>query len=99
MCELLKSDINLNVGDMSNRSPLWWTIDNGDSQLTKMLLEKGGIDVNIQDFVTGEAPWHKSIWFEEGETDIVEKLLDAGADPRITDLYDLRAFDLAVRNY
>jgi ankyrin repeat protein len=61
-----------------------------------MLLEKGDVDVNIQEFVTGSIALYRSIWFDEEETDIVEKLLKAGADPRITDIHGRAAYNLAM---
>jgi hypothetical protein len=96
LSELLKNDINLNVRDMSNRSPLFWTVCNTHYPTTNMLLEKGDVDVNIQEFVTGATPLRESIWFDEEKTDVVEKLLKVGADPRITDVHGRTAYDLAM---
>ncbi len=69
--------VNLNFRDDLRRSPLHWAVEGKSPAITKILLAAGcrpkGIDSE------GFTPLHMGIW--KRNIEIVEALLEAGADP------------------
>ncbi|WP_419420461.1 ankyrin repeat domain-containing protein [Legionella sp. D16C41] len=76
---LLAKDIDINVSNEKNVTPLFWAIENGHVNIVQMLLNKGA-NPNIA-FQGSVTPLH---WAAiKGHVDIVQMLLDNGADPTV----------------
>lgn len=70
---------NLNEQDAENGyTALHYCAQNGNAQMAKMLIEKGA-SVSMKDNY-GNTALFKAVFYSQGKTDIIQMLLDAGAD-------------------
>ncbi|MFW6308879.1 MAG: ankyrin repeat domain-containing protein [bacterium] len=98
MIELLIDEgAEVNHTDDDGRTALHWAVEKGHIETIEILLENGA-EINIQDDegdtpLIIAAPMHQDKYLE-----IAEILLDADADPEITDKEDRTALDWAESN-
>lgn len=88
----LNNNVNVNSQDKWGFTALMWAIQNGDINITEKLLQHPDIDVNIQNNVKSTA-LIKAAFFNQ--KNILEKLLQAGADVSLKNNSDKTALDLA----
>lgn len=81
------------MGEMRGETPLHIAVDNGDIDITALLLNAGA-DVNAIDpfYLT---PLHIAAW--NGDAEIVKLLLQYGADPKAEGQYKETPLDIAAR--
>jgi ankyrin repeat protein len=88
---LLAHDADLNAKDHQNHSVLIHAVDNDQKEVVRELL-KHGPDLNIQDD-GGDTALMRAVYHD---AELVEMLLDAGADPEIANSSELTAINVAV---
>ena len=95
LIKLLTLGVDVNVKDVAGRTPLRYCFDGGFNDVTLKMAERlirAGADVNAQDRF-GDTALHVSIF--SGYPDLVEFLLDHGADPDIKNNHGESAHDYA----
>lgn len=94
---LLKSGADINILNNSGQTPGYWAYylqGNNHQDIAKMLIE-AGLDLNTQSKSSG---WTMLMWASyRGDIDMVNLLLEKGADPAIKGKDGNNALDLAKR--
>ena len=76
VAELLKAGANVNaIEPVFGAVPLHKSVYNGHAEITKMLVEQPGIDLNFQGATNGYTPLHDAIW--HGYSECSEILINA----------------------
>jgi ankyrin repeat protein len=96
---LIEKNINLNVIDESGWTPLHYAVSEHYSGITNLLIENGA-EVNAKDNYGNTVIW-RAVFMSKGRGEIIESLLNKGADPLIKNDSGISAFDLAktIGNY
>ncbi|MFH2138196.1 MAG: ankyrin repeat domain-containing protein [Candidatus Omnitrophota bacterium] len=96
---LIDKGANLNIGDGMNYTPLHGALCKNEEYATKyvkMLLDKGGVDVNVQTIPEKHSPLMFAA--DSGYLEIVKLLVDKGADVNLKDSSGKTALDRARKS-
>lgn len=93
---LLKHCDNISYQDDTKRTALHTAIDNGHEEIVRLLLE-GGADVTLQCRGHGRTPLHVATVSRLGTVEMVEMLLEKGANPSAEDIYGYTPLHCALR--
>mmetsp|Transcript_36987 Transcript_36987/g.96934 ORF Transcript_36987/g.96934 Transcript_36987/m.96934 type:complete len:219 (-) Transcript_36987:150-806(-) len=91
MKELLANKVSVNGLDKAGSTPLHWAARGGHAECTAALLGSPGIMVDVQNKL-GDTPLHGAAW--KGQAQVIEMLIDAGADTMVRNNEGLTAYDL-----
>ncbi|KAJ5948554.1 hypothetical protein N7454_001861 [Penicillium verhagenii] len=77
VCKMLTDcDIDVNGLTANGRTPLFWAVYEGHTEIVRLLLSAPDIDVNMGDTMTGVSPLFLAAGFDASHTEIVKLLLD-----------------------
>ncbi|KAG0125818.1 ankyrin repeat-containing domain protein [Tuber indicum] len=92
------TDLLNNTRDGVGNTAVHLAAKNGSLEVLDLLLDQEGLEVDPLDRMEKETPLHKAVLCaksrEEGGLEVVEMLIDAGADPRIRNKAKQRPIDI-----
>lgn len=91
---LLYCNININKQDDEGKTPLHYSLDHNNYELTKLLLNTKGIEKDIKDQYGNNAMW-VAVFNADGDYDIVKFLKEYGIDSTSKNNSDRSPLDLA----
>lgn len=96
---LLKAGANINIPDKAGWSPLHIAVQNQDINMVDLLLRYAP-EINAQNKHGNTAIWI-AVYYAKGQEDIINLLLDSGADPYQKNNTGINAIQLAqlIANY
>jgi len=86
--------VKLGDSDNSSESPFFVAIENGDLQAVQNELQSDETRLNHPEGELAQTPIHKALRSQQSE--IVEFLIETGADPNVRDGYGLTALTVAT---
>ncbi|MFF5212101.1 ankyrin repeat domain-containing protein [Streptosporangium sp. NPDC000396] len=96
--ELLAAGADVNaVEPVFGAVPLHKAVYNGHADITRLLIEHGGCDLNFQGATNGYSPLHDSLW--HGYAECAQVLLDAGARTDLVGHDGKTPRDIAVETF
>jgi ankyrin repeat protein len=96
---LIEKNINLNIRDANGWTPLHYAVSEHYLEISNLLIEKG-VEVNSKDNFGNTIIW-RAVFTSKGRGEIIESLLNHGANPLIKNDSDISALELAktIGNY
>lgn len=83
---LLRKGADGAVRNLAGETMVHYAAYSGFEEVVRLLLEEGGVDVDIRDRETDETPLHHAV--QSGSGDVVRLLLDKGADMAAASILD-----------
>ena len=91
---LVDENPEVDVRDVLGRTPLWAAVEGGHAGIARLLLERGA-EIYENEFESGQTVLHRAAL--RGYGDVVDLLIEAGADPELEDEEGHTAAGLAAR--
>lgn len=83
---LLGKGADADIRNLAGQTMIHYAAYSGNEEVVRLLLEDGGMDVDIRDRETNETPLHHAV--QSGSEDVVRLLLDKGADIAAASILD-----------